>query len=173
MKELRFTVRVATPSDAAGVSAALAASYGKLLTSHYSAEQLDRALPLMSAANPVLLRSGRYYVAETSAHQIIACGGWSLERPGTTEIVQGLAHVRHFATDPNWVGCGIASAILSRCIRDAAALGTRSMEAYSTLAAVGFYRTHGFFVVASIDVPLAPGFGFPSTLMRLDTMTLT
>lgn len=173
MEELEFTVRVATPADTAGVSAVLAASYGKLLASHYSAESLNRALPLLSTANPVLLGSGKYYVAETAAGEIIGSGGWSPERPGTTEVVHGQAHARHFATDPQWTGRGVASAILSRCIRDAAALGIRSMEAYSTLAAVGFYRAHGFIVVGSIDVPLAPRITLPATLMRLDTIILT
>jgi predicted N-acetyltransferase YhbS len=123
MKGLRFTVRVATPSDAAGVSAVLAASYGTLLASHYNAALLDLALPLMTSANPALLGSSNYYVAQNGAGEIVGAGGWSFERPGTTEIVHGLAHVRHFATDPKWVGRGIASSILSRCVRDAAALG--------------------------------------------------
>lgn len=167
MEELQFKVKVATSADTAAVSAVLAASYGKLLASHYSAESLSRALPLMSIANPVLLGSGKYYVAETGAGEIIGTGGWSLERPGTTEVTHGLAHARHFATDPRWTGRGVASAILSQCIRDAEPQGAQSMEAYSTLAAVGFYRAHGFIVVDSIDVPLAPGITLPAVLMRL------
>jgi GNAT superfamily N-acetyltransferase len=167
MGDLSFTVRVATPADAAGVSAVLAASYGTMLASHYDVELLDLALPLMTSANPALLGSGTYYLAENGAGEIVGAGGWSFERPGTTAIVNGLAHVRHFATLPNWAGRGIGSAILSKCIREAKSQGAEAMEAYSTLAAVGFYQTLGFIIVSLIDVPLASGITLPSMLMRL------
>ena len=168
MGDLRFTIRVATPADAAGVSAVLAASYGTLLASHYNAELLALALPLMTTANPALLGSGTYYVAENGAGAIVGAGGWSFDRPGTTAIVAGLAHVRHFATLPSWTGLGVASAILSKCICEAKSQGAEAMEAYSTLAAVGFYQTLGFIIVSPIDVPLASGISLPSMLMRLN-----
>ena len=166
MTEPMLTVRVATPGDADGVTAVLEASYGKLLAAHYSAALLDQALPLMSKANPALLGSGKYFVAEANNVGIIGCGGWSLERPGTTEVVGGLAHVRHFATHPRWISRGVAKAILTRCIHVAAAHGIHTMEAYATLAAVEFYRKLGFAVVAPIDVVMAPGVSLPSVVMR-------
>lgn len=165
----RYTVRVATPADGAAITAVLAASYGELLAAHYDAELLERALPLMSKANPVLLTSGKYYVAATSKGEIVGCGGWSFERPGTDDVVRGLAHVRHFGTDPRWTGRGVAKAILSRCIRDAEAQGVQVMEAYSTLAAVVFYRALGFVIVSPIEVMLAPGIKLPSIHMRRGT----
>ena len=36
--------------------------------------------------------------------QIVACGGWSLERPGYGEVVQGLGHLCHFAVHPDCMG---------------------------------------------------------------------
>lgn len=171
MSKPPFKIRVATPADAAAVTAVLASSYGNLLAGHYEAADLDRALPLMGRANPVLLRSGRYYVAEVAAGQIIGCGGWSLERPGTTEVVDGLAHVRHFGTDPLWTRRGVAHAILSKCICDAEAHGVCTMEAYSTSVAVNFYRTLGFLVIDAVKVTLAPGVSLPSVLMRRRTAT--
>ncbi len=152
MTEPLHKVRVATTADAVAVSEVLAASYGELLTADYDAAVLARALPLMSKANPVLLESGRYYVAETADGRIIGAGGWSVERPGSTEVIDGLAHVRHFATDPRWIGRGVATAILTRCSNDAAAAGARTMEAYSTLSAVNFYQALGFVTVGTFDV---------------------
>lgn len=166
MTNPQFTIRVATLSDGAAATEVIAASYGNLLIADYDPALLDRALPIMSKANPALLSSGKYYVAETSAGQIVACGGWTFERPGTTGVLPGTAHVRHFATDPRWTGRGIARMILSRCIRDAEARGVQEMEAYSTLTAVDFYRALGFFDIGPIEVTLAPGVIFPSIHMR-------
>lgn len=153
-------------ADAAAVSEVLAASYGELLPADYDAAVLARALPSMSKANPVLLGSGKYYVAETADGRIIGAGGWSVERPGSTEAIDGLAHVRHFATEPRWIGRGVARAILTRCINDAEAAGARTMEAYSTLSAVNFYRASGFVTVATFEVNLAPGLNLPSVHMK-------
>jgi ribosomal protein S18 acetylase RimI-like enzyme len=80
--------------------------------------------------------------------------------------VEGLAHVRHFGTDPLWTRRGVAKTILSRCIEAAEVQGARSMECYSTLAAVGFYRSMGFANAGLIDVPLKPGLVLPSILMK-------
>lgn len=93
-----FTIRIAAPSDACGVSDLLKTSYGELLAGHYELALLARALPLISRANPALLNSGRYFVAHDGENRIVGCGGWSLDRPGTGELEGGLAHVRHFAT---------------------------------------------------------------------------
>lgn len=169
MTDPQFTIRVATLADGAAVTEVIAASYGNRLAAHYDAALLDRALLIMSKANPVLLNSGKYYVAETSDGEIVGCGGWSLERPGTTDVVPDTAHVRHFATDPRWTGRGVARMILSRCIRDAEAQDVQVIDAYSTLAAVDFYRTLGFVVIAPIDVPLAPAITLPSVHMRWGT----
>ena len=165
MSERTYAIRAATLEDMAAVTSVLTASYAGLLKDHYAADLLARALPAMTRANPVLLRSGTYYVAEGDGVGVIGCGGWTFERPGTTEIAAGHAHVRHFGTDPNWIGRGVAREILSRCIREAAAKGAHVLESYSTLAAVGFYRALGFVAVGPIDVPMGPGLMFPSVQM--------
>lgn len=167
VSEPTIKTRIATLADADPVTAVLEASYTALLAGHYDAALLVRALPAMTRANPRLLGSGKYYVAEVDDHLVVACGGWSFERPGTGELVDGLAHVRHFGTHPQWVGRGIARAILSRCINDAAAQGVQVMETYSTFAAVNFYRALGFDGADPIGVPMAPGVTFPSVLMKL------
>jgi GNAT superfamily N-acetyltransferase len=161
-----YKVRTATLADYSAVTSVIAASYGKLLAGYYDTVLLHRALPLMAKANPVLLGSGTYYVAETELGEVIGCGGWSFEKPGMADVVPGTAHVRHFATDPNWVGRGVAKAILQRCVAVATGLSATTMEAYSTLAAVDFYRSLGFVAIRPIDVALAPGLLLPSLHMR-------
>lgn len=116
---------------------------------------------------PLSVGSRKYYVAEYGGGEMIGAGGWSFERLGTMAIAPGLAYVRHFATHPNWAGRGVASEILSKCISEVISQGGDCMEAYSTLAALGFYQKHGFVIVAPIDVPLASGTMLPSMLMRL------
>jgi N-acetylglutamate synthase-like GNAT family acetyltransferase len=161
-----FTIRIATSSDACGVSDLLKTSYGELLAGYYEPALLARALPLISRANPALLNSGRYFVAHHGENRIVGCGGWSVDRPGTRELVGGLAHIRHFATHPSWVRRGVAKALLLRCIRDADAHGAEAIEAFSTLSAVDFYAALGFEVVQKMNVELTPGLAFPSVLMR-------
>ena len=160
------TIRIATSSDACGVSDLLKTSYGELLAGHYESALLARALPLISRANPALLNSGRYFVAYDGENRIVGCGGWSVDRPGTGELEGGLAHVRHFATHPSWVRRGVAKALLLRCIRDADAHGAEAIESFSTLSAVDFYRALGFDVIQEMNVELTPGLEFPSVRMR-------
>ena len=54
----------------------------------YDPHGLDAALPYMSRANPRLLASGTYYVAEIDG-VAAGCGGWSVEKPGSGEIIAG------------------------------------------------------------------------------------
>ena len=117
-------IRIATPADSAAVNAVLAASYPALLAPRYDGEVLARALPFLIRAHPGLLASGTYYVAERDG-ALVGCGGWTVAEPGSGEIVEGEAHVRHFATHPDWVGRGIASALLARCFADARQAGIR------------------------------------------------
>lgn len=59
-----YKVRAAKPGDAEAVRTLLRASYPKLMASSYDEEVLAPALELMTRANPSLLRSGTYYLAE-------------------------------------------------------------------------------------------------------------
>jgi GNAT superfamily N-acetyltransferase len=111
-----FRIRPSMVANADAVTRLLTTSYTDLLADHYDAALLVDVLPNITTANPALLDSGTYYVAEAADAGIIGCGGWSFERPGTRDIIEGLAHVRHFGTDPRWARRGVAKAILSRCI---------------------------------------------------------
>jgi N-acetylglutamate synthase-like GNAT family acetyltransferase len=163
---MTYSVRVSTPSDADAVSTLLAASYSTLLASHYEKELLDRALPFMTKANPKLLASGTFYVAQSRPGGLVGCGGWTFEQPGIGNVVPGEAHIRHFATHPGWTRMGVARSIMERCRIDAKAQGIGKLHCYSTLAAESFYKEAGFKSVASSYVLMGSNVPFPVIMMQ-------
>lgn len=158
-----FALRAATPADASAVGAVLAASYGALYRGWYRDDVLDKALPAMTRANPILLASGRYFLVEERG-RAISCGGWSFDRPGAPPTPR-LAHVRHFATRPDRLGRGAASLIIERCFLEARGAGAAEIEALSSLAAEAFYAGHAFRPMAHVHMPVS-GVAFACVLMR-------
>jgi GNAT superfamily N-acetyltransferase len=163
----RFSIKVASIEDAQRISELLAVSYPVLMRDDYDDEALAWALPFMTKANPTLLRSGTYYLAETAEGRAVACGGWTMERPGSGERITGLGHIRHFATHPDWTGLGIATAVFERCKEDALSARLTAFECNASLNAVSFYASLGFVAVEEISVPMGPDVQFPAVLMRL------
>jgi predicted N-acetyltransferase YhbS len=163
-----FQVRLATPDDEAAVDRVLAASYPRLSADAYEARALARALPLMTKSNPRLLASGSYFVAQTATGLLVGAGGWTRERPGTAEVEDRLAHIRHFAVDADWNGRGVGRAIYQRCEATARNAGVGRFECYSTLNAEAFYVAVGFKPVRRIDVMLAGTTPLPSLVMTRD-----
>jgi GNAT superfamily N-acetyltransferase len=163
-----FSIRVARPADSDAIGALLELSYSRLLAASYDAGILGRALPHMTRANPTLLASGTYYVAEREPGNIVGCGGWTTAHPGSGGIIEAEAHVRHFATHPGWVRRGIGAALLARCFRNARRCGVRRLHCISTLNAERFYRASGFQTVGQIDVPMGPSLTFPGILMSCE-----
>ncbi len=161
-------IRIARPSDSEAVSAVLAASYSNLLSACYDTDTLNRAVPFMTRANPALLRSGTYYVAERGPGNPVGCGGWTTAQPGSGEIVEGEAHIRHFATHPEWVGRGVGSSLLARCFSEARTLAICKLHCLSTLNAERFYRACGFETIGPIGVPMGKSLTFPCVLMSRD-----
>ena len=161
-----YSLCVATPADAASVTSLLEASYPKLMARGYEASDLEPALRVMTKANPALLASGTFYLAVTGAKLAIGCGGWTRERPGTGEVTPGLAHIRHFATHPEWLGRGIGKLIYVRCKKAAAAAGIRRFECYASLNAEAFYAALGFCRLRQIEISMGPSISLPSVLME-------
>ena len=147
------------------MSGLLEASYPTLMPPGYDAAVLAAALPLMTRANPALLSSGTYFLAESVDGLTVGCGGWTRERPGSGEVAPDLAHIRHFATHPEWIGRGVGRALYSRCAREARAAGARRLECYASLNAEGFYAALGFKSLERIEVPMGAGATLPSLLM--------
>ncbi len=110
-----------------------------------------------------MLASGRYFVA-VHGERIVSCGGWSLDKPGAVAVPR-LAHVRHFATDPDHINRGCGGAILTRCLEEALAAGFAEMETVSSLTAEAFYVRHGFNPVSIVRMPVG-AVSFDCVLMR-------
>ena len=168
--EGRVVVRTATPTDADAVTILLETSYAHLLVNRYDSNTLDLALPYMVKANPTLLASGTYYVAEIESGALVGCGGWTPEVPGSGYIVEGEAHIRHFAVDPTRIRRGIGTALLTRCIADARLAGMHKLHCFSTLNAERFYRASGFQTVGLIDIRMGPTVTFPAVLMQREVL---
>jgi N-acetylglutamate synthase-like GNAT family acetyltransferase len=160
-----FIVRFANMQDSTAVTALLEASYASQLEGGYSQLILAKALPLMTKANPRLLGSDTYYVAQVGT-ELVGCGGWSKEAPGSGEVKDGIAHIRHVATHPNWLRHGIARSLMVRCFEKAAAAGISSLDCHSTLVAVDFYLATGFHIVGPMEMQLAPDISIDGMLLR-------
>ena len=157
--------RIATPEDGDLVTALIAASYARLDDGSYDRDAIAAAMPLMARANPALLASGTYFIAEANGEPA-GCGGWTFAAPGSGQTVDGVAHIRHFATHPDHLRKGVARALLDRCLSEAAAAGARLMKCQSTLPGERFYAAAGFRRVRMIEVPLGPGVTLPSVEME-------
>ncbi len=161
-----FRLRLATPADAVEVGRLLEESYPALMASAYDEAALAPALSLMTKANPALLRSGTYYVAAAPAGLLVGCGGWTLEQPGTGAVEARVAHLRHFATHPDWTRRGVGRAIYRQCEAAARSAGVLALECYSSLNAEKFYAALGFARIREFDAELRPGVALRSVLMR-------
>jgi len=161
-----FTTRVASPEDEKSVTALLQASYPRLMSCRYPQEILSVILPTITKANPFLLSSGTFYIAEIANKLVIGCGGWTRERPSSGEITAEVAHIRHFATHPEWVGKSVGRTIYQRCEREAKMAKINCLECYSSLNAEGFYTALGFKALKNIDISLDNNQKITSVWMR-------
>lgn len=161
-----YSIRVATPNDAAAVEALLQVCYPPLMERAYDVGVLAQALTVMTKANLMLLSSGTYYVAGTIDGSIIGCGGWTPAKPDTGHIEQHVGHLRHFGTHPAWINRGIGKAIYQRCEVSAGTAGITTFEVYSSLNAEPFYEALGFRPLRHLSLELSPGIVLPAVLMR-------
>ncbi|HVH98988.1 MAG TPA: GNAT family N-acetyltransferase [Enhygromyxa sp.] len=167
-----FIIRPAQLHDREGIDAMLARSYPPLLAPGYDPELLAVALPAMTRAQPKLLECPTWFVAVDESGEVVGCGGWTRERPGTGAVEAGLGHVRHFGTDIDHLRRGIARAIAMAMLDSARAGGIEQLECYSTLVAEHFYASLGFRTIETITVPMPHGerhgefVQFPAVLMR-------
>jgi N-acetylglutamate synthase-like GNAT family acetyltransferase len=120
----------------------------------------------MTKANPTLLDSGTFYLAELTTGLLVGCGGWTREIPGTTTIEPGVGHVRHVAVHPNWTRHGIGRAILNVCERAGRAAGVRAFDCYSSLNAVEFYAALDFKRISEMEIAFSPEVALRTVLMR-------
>ena len=153
-------LRAAQPADLAAVDALFAHSYARLLRADYPPSVLVTAVPLLARAQPALLASGRYWLAEGRGG-ILGAGGWSLRGPGRGEI-------RHLVTHASRLREGIGTAILGRVIDQAREAGVARLDCLATRTAVPFYESLGFRGLGEVEVPRRPGIAFPAVRMVLE-----
>ncbi|MEO3384806.1 GNAT family N-acetyltransferase [Mesorhizobium sp. CAU 1741] len=158
-------IRVATPGDLDPLERLIAASYAMLDDGSYDPQVLGKAMPAIARANPALLASGSYFVAEIDG-EAAGCGGWTRQKPGSGDIIDGVAHIRHFATHPAHLRKGVARALLDHCLNEAAAAGIMLMKSQSTLPAEPFYASAGFRRIRPIEVETAKGVFIPAVEME-------
>ncbi len=140
----QIDIRACNLSDKETVEGILRASYGTLLQEHYSANDLKRVVPLISAAQADLLESGTYHLLMYN-EKPAACGGWTNELPGdSNRIIAGTTHVRQVATHPDYLRKGLARKLMEHCFHAARTASATKMMCYSSLAAVDFYKSVGF-----------------------------
>lgn len=156
-----FRIRPSNAADLARVDALLARSYPRLLKADYPPSVLVTALPIISRAQPRLLTSGTYFVAETEEGAIVGAGGWT-----PRGRVRGIGAVRHLVTSADHTRQGIATALMEQVFASARAAGIVHMECQATRTAVPFYRSVGFAERGAIAIDLAPGVTFPAIAMH-------
>lgn len=160
-------LRAATPDDIAAIESLLARCYPVLMAAAYPPSVLDPALPAMLRANPALVGSGLFWLYHEDA-KILGCGGVSLTTPGSQTTTPGLAHIRHFAVDPNHQGRGIGTSLFRQASRTAATLGANRLQALSSLNAEAFYAAMGLVRIATRAIAMGPGPAFPVIVMEAD-----
>jgi GNAT superfamily N-acetyltransferase len=160
-----LTLRRTTSADLPRIDGLLAASYPVLLKPDYPPSVLVTALPIISRANPALLRSGRYFMIEDGEGRALSAAGWSFGGPQGGVGPRDLAHIRHVVTHPKAIRRGLGTALLERCFAEARAEGVTWILAQATRTAVPFYRALGFEERAEINITLRPGITFPAVEM--------
>ena len=158
-------LRMAKIKDMDAISGLLERCYPVLMSEAYATDVLASALPIMMKANPQLIASGRFYLVEND-ELVIGCGGWSFDTPGTGSIIEGVAHVRHFAVDPKHARKGIGQAIFKRSAFDAHKAGAPVFQAYSSLNAERFYQSMGLKRLDQINVSMGEDIEFPIVHME-------
>jgi len=161
-----FSVRPAVPHDLARLDLLFAASYPALLKADYLPSVMVTAVPLISRAQPALLQSGTYFVAEEMDGSLVGAGGWTRRPPGGGLPVEGVGHIRHVVTDHRRTRQGIGRAIIERVVETARAAGIRQLDCLSTRTALPFYRACDFAALRAVEVQLTPVVTFPAIAMR-------
>ena len=159
-------VRPAGPKDIPALDAVLFRAFDTLLRPDYPPEVLKRAVPMMGKARVDLVVSGSYFVATDDKRRILGAGGWTAAPPHGGDSVAHVGNVRHFGVDPAAVRRGVARALMTRVIEDAARHGVTQLDCLSTRSAVTFYAAMGFETLGEAEVMLGPDVAFPVIRMQ-------
>ncbi len=149
-------LRVAAVADAPRISALMRASILELFPRVYDARQTASAVIHIAALDMALIEDRTYFVHETAAGEIVACGGWSRRSKlhagaAAAEDDDRLldprtepARVRAMFVRADWTRRGLGRAILAACEDAARAEGFRTLALMATLPGEPLYRAAGF-----------------------------
>lgn len=163
MSTQTITIRTARPADLAAADTLFSESYPILLRGDYPPSVQVLAIPLISRAQPHLLTSGTYFVAEDADGRLVGAGGWT-----RAARVREVGQIRHVVTDHRRIRQGIGRALMAHIFATARQAGIRHLQCQSTRTAVPFYAACGFRELGPIEVPLQPGISFPAVAMERD-----
>ncbi|MEM1375037.1 MAG: GNAT family N-acetyltransferase [Pseudomonadota bacterium] len=158
---MTLSIRPATLADTAAVDALLERTYPRLLKADYPPSVLVGAIPAMTRAQPKLMTSGTYYLAQEDDGRVLGAGGWTPNRgrPGWGDI-------RHVVTDDRALRRGIGRALMEHSFKAARAAGIGDLECWATLTAVPFYEAVGFRLIGPMTVRLQGAIEFPAMRME-------
>ncbi|SDY44428.1 GNAT family N-acetyltransferase [Citreimonas salinaria] len=162
-----LTIRTATIADTRALDGMFQRSFMTLLKTDYPPSALVSALPVIGHAQPALIRSGRFFVAEQGA-RIVGAAGWSFEPPGGRPGLRGMGHLRHVAVEPRHARMGIGSALVAHVMHQARGAAVIRMLCQSTRLAVPFYAAMGFTAQGETVLDLPGGVLFPCVAMATD-----
>jgi GNAT superfamily N-acetyltransferase len=173
-----YTFRLAALDDVPILDELIARSIRGLGAADYTRAQVDAALRGAFGVDTVLILDGTYFVAETPARVIVACGGWSRRRTlfgsdarserdeSWLDPTSEPAKIRAFFVDPAHARHGIGRAILARSEADAIRAGFSSFEMMATLPGMRLYEKCGYAQDPAIDYPLPGGLTIRFVPMR-------
>jgi GNAT superfamily N-acetyltransferase len=175
---MNYELRVATLADVPVLRELIARSIHGLGAADYTPAQIEAALQGAFGVDTTLIRDGTYFVAETPAGDIVACGGWGRRRTlfgsdthaerdeSWLDPQSEPAKIRAFFVNPAHARHGIGRAILTRCEADAIRTGFSSFELMATLPGTRFYEKCGYVADPAIDYPLPGGLTIRFVPMR-------
>jgi GNAT superfamily N-acetyltransferase len=173
-----WTLRPSTADDSRAANELLQLSYSSLLPKDYDRSITDKALPVITTAQPELLMCGTWYlVHHPETNELVGCGGWSYHvhkkaQDSLTDCAteRKVPHLRHFATHPDWLRTGIGRAIWDQTVLDLAGCADESklptVEVFSSITGEAFYASLGFKPVKNVLLPIKNDCMFPCILMQ-------
>src|SRR5581483_5709149 len=166
---MTYCLRRAVLEDQAALARLIGHSARALSVDHYSAQQIEGALNGAFGVDTQLIADGTYFVIDTEAAEMVACGGWSFRRtlfggdtrPGrdAAELDPNVdaAKIRAFFVHPDHARKGLGTVLLDRCECEARARGFKRLELMGTLPGVPLYAARGYVAQPPVVYELSAG----------------
>ena len=148
-------LKVVGLEDADRVTELLNASYPALWRGVYEDDVLNAVLPLFCTAQDDLLQSNTFFLAEDpDTGMLLGVGGWTHWKAGSSGIIPGEGHVRHFAVHANAQRQGVGRMIINATLESARKHGIHTLHCTSSLTADRYYNSFGFEFSKRTTIPV-------------------